>query len=366
MFVRGVFLVVAVGVAISCPVRSFGQPSHSESVARELSEAVATVNGTTITEEEVQSAGSLPLARITQQFYAARAETIDRIIAKRLMEAEAGRRGLSPAEYERMEINAKVRPVSDGDVEEIFVGNKQRVRGDETEARLSIRTYLEQVRRTVRRASLVAELRAASEVQLLATSPPPFRVQVDIDGAPVRGSGAAPVTVVEFSDFHCPFCRRVQPTLASVLAKYGERVRVAYKHFPLDGLHPNARKVSVAAWCAGAQGRFWEFHDAVYAGTSTDATDTVLAAHASTAGLDAQQFATCLKTPEAERAVQRDVAEGEALGVSSTPAFFVNGREVHGAQPVEVFERIINEELTLHAVPDNRTLGMSRVRKDER
>ena len=168
---------------------------------------------------------------------------------------------------------------------------------------------------------------------------------VAIAGEPAKGSPTAKVTLIEVSDYHCPFCRRVQPTLMSLLDKYKGQVRLVYKHLPLDGLHPQARRVSEASWCADKQDKFWAFHDAVYADTSSDASDATLTRFASAAGLDTAAFTACLASPETKAAIQRDVAQGEALGLNSTPGFFINGREIRGAQPLEAFVAIIDEEL---------------------
>jgi protein-disulfide isomerase len=352
---RLLWLATIVGVALVQPAMSFGQSPTRPS------DAVATVDGSAVTESDLHSSGGLPLSRIAQQFYEARAEALDALIARRLMAAEAQRRGVSLTEFERLEIDSKCRPVSDTDVELFYSRNRERIRGDASEARVSIRAYLEQQRRSVRRALLVAELRAASNVEIHLTAPPAFRVRVNTEGAPIRGGQSAVVTIVEFSDFHCPFCQRVQPTLAELLAKYSDRVRLVYKHSPLEGLHPNARRVSEAAWCAGTQNRFWEFHDAGYAGSSSEASDEALARFAAAAGLDVPRFASCVGSADAQKAVQQDVVEAEALGVRSTPAFFVNGREVQGAQPLEVFERVIEEELRLEAPPATSASGNHRL-----
>jgi protein-disulfide isomerase len=122
-------------------------------------------------------------------------------------------------------------------------------------------------------------------------------------------------------------------------------VKLVYKHLPLDSLHPQARRVSEASWCAAKQDKFWAFHDAVYADSTSDASDATLARYATKAGLDVAAFTACLANPETRAAIQRDVAQGEALGLSSTPGFFINGREVRGAQPLEAFVSVIDEEL---------------------
>jgi protein-disulfide isomerase len=308
-------------------------------------EVLATVNGTPITEHDVRQAAGLELSRLEEQLYALKKQQIDLLVARRLMEAEAKRRGVTPEAFEEAEVTSRIGTVTDAEIDAFVEANRARIRGDVTQLRPQIRDFLREQKLEARREAVVGQLRSAATVDVRLAAPAPFRAAVDVDGAPVRGTTTAPITIVEYSDFHCPFCRRVQPTLTALLDKYKGQVRLVYKHLPLDGLHPQARRVSEAAWCAGQQDKFWEFHDAVYADSSSDASDATLARYAATAGLDTAKLTACLANPEAKAAVQRDVAQGEALGLNSTPGFFVNGREVRGAQPVEAFSAIIDEEL---------------------
>jgi protein-disulfide isomerase len=157
-------------------------------------------------------------------------------------------------------------------------------------------------------------------------------VKVPIGDAPLRGSATSTwVTVVEFSDFQCPFCGRAQPTLAQLLSAYGDDVQLAYRHFPLS-FHAHARPAAIAAECARIQGRFWEMHDQIFAHQAS-LDDAGLAACAASAGLDVAAWRACLATPEPAARVDADRALGVASGVGGTPTFFVNGRAVVGAVP---------------------------------
>jgi protein-disulfide isomerase len=162
------------------------------------------------------------------------------------------------------------------------------------------------------------------------------------------------VTLIEFSDFHCPFCRKVQPTLVELMARYGDRLRLVYKDMPLDNLHPQARATAEAARCAAEQGRFWEYHDKIYA-NAVDGSPAALQRFAQEAGLDAARFESCRASRKYQTGVQKDVQEGTLLGISGTPGFFINGRFVSGAQPIEVFTRIIDEELASGGNPQRST-----------
>jgi protein-disulfide isomerase len=171
------------------------------------------------------------------------------------------------------------------------------------------------------------------------------RAEIRGEGDPFRGSATASVTIVEFSDFHCPFCKRVQPTLAEILSRYGDKVKLIYRDFPIDGLHPQARKAAEAAQCANDQGKFWPYHDRLF-GSEPDGSPEKLKAFAREVGLDLPAFESCLAGGKHQSRVQEDIAEGARHGVTGTPAFFVNGRLLSGAQPLENFIRVIDEELS--------------------
>jgi protein-disulfide isomerase len=161
---------------------------------------------------------------------------------------------------------------------------------------------------------------------------------------PVLGLANAPVTVIEFSDFQCPFCRQVMPTLKKLREAYGDRVRIVWKDFPLTSIHPQAFKAAEAGQCAREQNKFWEYHDRLFENQQALQLD-FLKKYAVDAGLDTAKFNACLDTAKYAERVQAQMGVGNQLGVSSTPSLFVNGRMVNGAQPYETFAAIIDEEL---------------------
>lgn len=336
--------VILVGGCTAAPA-SEAQPAAASQPPAGTPAVLATVDGAPITEDDVRKSAGLEISRLEEQIYQLRKQQVDELVARRLLEAEAARRGTSVEALEQAEITAKVGTVTEVEIDAFVEANKTRIRGDVTQLRPQIRDFIAEQKSDALRSTLVDGLRRAAKVEMHLEPPAPFRATVDIAGAPVRGTATAPVTIVEYSDFHCPFCRRVQPTLTALLEKYPGQVKLVYKHLPLDSLHPQARRVSEASWCAAKQDKFWEFHDAVYADSSSDASDATLARYATKAGLDVAAFTACLANPETRAAIQRDVAQGEALGLSSTPGFFINGREVRGAQPLEAFVSVIDEEL---------------------
>jgi len=162
--------------------------------------------------------------------------------------------------------------------------------------------------------------------------------------APAEGPIGAPVTLVEFSDFQCPFCQRLAPTLRRVREAYGDRVRIVWQDFPLSQIHPQASLAAEAGNCAHEQGRFWEYHDRLFANQKL-LQATALKEHAAELKLDVAQFNACLDSSKYASKVRDAAAAGSRLGVNSTPTSFVNGRLISGSKPFEAFAAIIDDEL---------------------
>jgi protein-disulfide isomerase len=181
-------------------------------------------------------------------------------------------------------------------------------------------------------------------ISVTAIAQAPERTEIATAGFPARGPATAPVTIVEFSDFECPFCGRLFPTLKIVERIYLDRVRIVYRQFPLRRIHPLAQKAAEASLCANEQGRFWEMHDSLF-GDQEHLTVDALKARAATLKLDRAAFNACLDSGKQAAAIDKDVAEGTKAGVTGTPAMFINGRMVVGAQPFAAIQAIIEEEL---------------------
>jgi protein-disulfide isomerase len=165
-----------------------------------------------------------------------------------------------------------------------------------------------------------------------------------IDERLLAKEAAKPVTIVEFSDFHCPFCKGVLSTLGRFEFQYGGNVRLVFRDLPIDSLHPGVRKAREAARCGNDQGKFWAYHDALFA-NAPKASPEQLKTYAQEVGLDVPAFEQGFNSWTYQAVVQRDVEEGTRVGVTGTPAFFINGRPLVGAQPLESLVRVIEEEL---------------------
>jgi len=301
---------------------------------------VALVGDAAITEDQLQKAIEAQLRELRMREFSLRSQALDDLIAQKLIEKEAAARGVAPAALLKSEVEDRA-TVSPAEVRAIYEANKGRFGSTvEADALKQIETRLLPQRQRERRAAFVRELRQKGGVRVLLE---PLRVPVEVAGRPIRGREDAPVTIVEFSDFQCPYCSRARPTVNRVRDTYGDKVRVVFRHFPLQ-IHPEAQKAGEAAACAGEQGKFWEMHDRLFANQSAlQVAD--LKAHAAGLGLDAEAFGRCLDSARHAAAVQRDVEEGAEYGVSGTPAFFINGRPLVGAQPFESFAQVIDDEL---------------------
>ena len=275
-----------------------------------------------------------------------RSQALDALVAQALIEKEAEARGVTPEVLHKAEVEDKA-VVTEADAKAYYEANKARFgTTGEAQALQQIRAGLGQQRQTERRAAFTRELKSKYEVKVLLE---PYRVPVEVGTAPVRGNPKAPVTILEFSDFQCPFCVRARPTVSRVREAYGDKVRWVFRHFPLD-FHAQAEKAGEAAACAGDQGKFWEMHDLLWSNTAKLQVPD-LKAHAATLGLDAAAFGECLDSGRHGGLVSGDLAAGQGYGVSGTPAFFVNGRPLVGAQPFEAFAQAIDDELQRLGIP---------------
>jgi protein-disulfide isomerase len=194
------------------------------------------------------------------------------------------------------------------------------------------------------RTELAALKQAPANPARARRGPDPNRVySVRIGSSPAKGTEGAKVTIVEFSDFQCPFCRKVGPTLSRLLDDYPENVRIVYKHLPLAN-HQAARPAARAAVAAGRQGKFWEMHDLLFANQQR-LDEVTFKEHARQLGLDVVRFESDYASPEVAAEVERDARLAGTLGVTSTPSFFVNGRYIAGAKPYETFKAQVDTEL---------------------
>jgi protein-disulfide isomerase len=264
------------------------------------------------------------------------------MIVERLISKEAAKRGVSETALLDAGVTSKVGLVTEQEVDAFYQANNL-VKDDDATRREQVRSGLQSQKIAAQREAFVKALRSQATVAVYLTPPPVHRFQVSADGAPFVGAIVAPVTIVEFSDFHCPFCQRAEATIGQILSRYGDRVRLIWRDYPIDTLHPQARRAHEAARCSSDQGKFWPYHKALFAGPPKQPDE--LPAVAQETGLDVATFKECVASGKHRAAVQKDVEEAKRLDVTGTPTFFINGRMLTGAQPLEAFVRVIDDEL---------------------
>jgi protein-disulfide isomerase len=302
---------------------------------------VAEVNGQPITAEELDRHAAGELQRIRDQEYEARRNALEDLIGKRLVQREAAGRGISEEELTKVEVQDKVSPPTPQEVQEIYDANRDRVGGRSREevAPQIISSVMQQ--RTAERARAYAQaLREQARVKILLDQP---RTEVTIPaGTAVQGPADAPVTIVEFSDYLCPYCQSAEAVVARVLDRYKGRVKFVHRDLLLG--RPRSLPVAKAALCAGDQGKFWEYRSNLLTVTG-DWSDQDLEARAAQLGLRAPEFKACLASDKHDKTVLASTEEGQRVGVTGTPTFFVNGRRMTGVRSEQQFDEIIQSEL---------------------
>jgi protein-disulfide isomerase len=305
---------------------------------------LAVIDGAVITEQQIEASLGRQLSQLNDQIYKLKRQKVDQLIVAQLLTEEAKRGGVSVESLLKREVDDKVMPVSEEEIRTFYESNKDRLRIDLDKIHDQIRDYLNEQRQQSRKNEYLKVLRAKAKVTTYLKPPGVFRAAVSINGAPFKGAEKATVTIVKFEDFQCPFCKSAQPTLAALLKKYDGKVRLVHKDLPLQEIHPQAEVAAEAARCAREQGKFWEYHDKLYADAPKLGVED-LKNSAKEVGLNMPSFEQCFSSGKFRAGVQKDLNEGVQLGLNGTPAFFINGREISGAQPLEAFAAIIDEEL---------------------
>lgn len=247
---------------------------------------------------------------------------LEAVVQKRLLESAAKARGMTPEELERS-LERQVGPITPGDIAFIkaYESSKQdaSVTVPPGEERLAVAIRDARVERL--RSAMIDSLRAKT---MMGTRLEPPRIAVSAEGASRLGPANAPVHVVVFTDFECPYCFESERTLGALRERYGDKLALEYLNYPLPN-HSHARPAAVAALCAGAQGKYREYHDLLFS-HQQDLAKADFGRWAESLGLDRAKFDACMATGEPDRHVDRDIREGVAAGLTSTPTFLVNGR----------------------------------------
>jgi protein-disulfide isomerase len=308
---------------------------------------VATLGGQPITAKELDESIKTELAQLDQKYvedrYKTRLNGLENMVFKKLVAAKAKAVGKTDEEWIREQVESKTPPATEAEAREFFDKNRSMMPSqDFDQVKDKLIPYLTNKKRQDAVVGILDGLKKEANFVVKLDEPEQPKVNVEAVG-PSKGPKDAPVTIVEFSDFQCPFCSKVEPTITRIMADYAGKVRVVFRDYPLP-FHEHAEKAAEASHCAEDQGKYWEMHDAMFEHQDQLAIDG-LKKLAESAGLDAAKFASCLDGGSERAKVDANAAAGTAAGVNGTPHFFVNGHSLSGAVPYEDFKKMIDKEL---------------------
>jgi protein-disulfide isomerase len=320
-------------------------------------QAVATVDGQPIYEDELASSVEGQLQPLRTQEYEVKRKALDSLIEQKVLEAAAKKKGLTNDKLIEQEVNSKIPDPSDAQLEGYYFGLRVTSSPFE-EIKPKLREAYKQAKLQEARQNYIKNLRTESNVIVQLSAP---RVEVAYDPARLRGNAKAPVMIVEFSDYECPYCHQAEPTVKELLAKYGDKVSLSYRDYPLTAIHSQAQISAVASHCALEQGKFWEYHDQLFSASKLEKDDLI--GYARDLKLDDKQFVSCLASDKYNAGIDKDVQEGRKAGVNGTPGFFINGIFLSGAQPKDSFTRVIDDELSRKTSRARATVTITRAAK---
>lgn len=312
----------------------------------------AVINGQVITQQELEKAAEADLkgletrrlqneSAIAQDKQQILAKALEDLVFDKLVQAEAAKQQKTVQQLLEAEVESNVDTPSPEEVEAFYEANKDRIPIPKEQALPQVKQFMMERSRARFRDMLSNRLKKQYGFKSYLE---PIRAQLATAGFPTRGPATAPVTIVEFSDFECPYCGGLFPTLKQVEKNYPEQVRIVYRQFPLTNIHPHAQKAAEASLCANEQQKFWEFHDSMF-GNQRELSIPDLKQRAVDLKLKTQEFNQCLDSGRHTAAIQADIQEGARNGVTGTPALFINGRLLSGNQPYTEIRDLIEDEL---------------------
>lgn len=307
----------------------------------------AKIGDVEITDEELVGDAKNEFFELRKREYDLKMDRLQRLMEEKLIGEEAKKANMSVEDFISKKVVGKI-TISSSEynkfVKEKGIPEEQLKQHPEYKDRIN--QFLENQKKQDSVQAYLAKLTKSKPVEVYFKKPTMERVQVEIGDAPLLGKKDAKVKIVAFSDFQCPYCSRGATTMHDIVKKYGNKVQVAFKHYPLP-FHQQADEASEMSMCVnkiGGADKFWKFHDIAFKNQNTLDNDS-LVKYAKEAGVDEKKAKECLDGGEFKSFVQKDMEYGNKIGVRSTPTFFVNGQMVAGALPIEQFSEMIDEEL---------------------
>ena len=329
-----------------------GIPLGSAAIASDVAPdaVVATWDGGQITYGDLSEKMKAQLIQMESEYltnrYAAETSTLEQLMIEQLLEAEVAKRGMSGIEdLLKVEVEDKITEPTEEEIQQFYTVMQRQLRGAPLD---TVRDQV--VGELVRRMqadlaqAFIGQLKEASNGSTSLPFPDLPRVEVSLDGNdPFLGTEGAPITIIQFAEYQCPYCGKAGEAVDQVLENYPGKIMMIYRDFPLS-FHARAIPAAVAANCAGEQDKYWEMHRLLMSNQRA-LEESDLTGHATALSLDLAKWNTCRADPAQEAEVNADMEAGAAVGVSGTPAFFVNGIMLSGALPYERFQEIIDREL---------------------
>jgi protein-disulfide isomerase len=316
-------------------------PAATSAVGAASEQVIAYVGEKAITAADVETRAKARLFKARQEAYEAQVDAVKQMAFEIAQDQEAAKAGMSRDAYYKREVTDRAEEPTDQEVQQILTAYRSRLPKDDEAAKQEVRRALRNRNAAQRAETFRTQLLANFKVRIM-IDPPRLPVPLE-ERDPKLGSPSAAVLLVEFSDFQCPYCQRAQATIRQLRDEYGDRLRFAFKQLPL-GMHPQARLGAESALCAADQGKYWEARAWLFAHQGGVTVESVKG-WAKEAGLDAARYGTCIDGHAHGKDVEADMATAESLAVSSAPAFFVNGRLLEGALPIQDFRDLIDDEL---------------------
>ncbi len=304
------------------------------------STVVAIVGNEQITAQDLDEAARGQLQRVEARIYQIKKRVLSDLIEEKLLAGAAAKEGISVDAYAKKMIDDKVTEPTDEEIEQVYEARKGKGAPPLKDVKDQIAQYLEQNQRKHLELGLLAKLKEESNVKVFMDAP---RVEVDTDDAPAIGPKDAAIMLIEFSDYQCPFCGRVRDTVWELVEKYKGKIRYVFMDYPLS-FHRDAQAAAEAAHCAGDQDKYFDYNRMLFNNQGSLTLDD-LKRYAQKLGLDTKKFDACMSDKKYARRVEESLKQGSAVGVSGTPAFFINGIMISGAQPIAAFSEIIDAEL---------------------
>lgn len=304
-------------------------------------EVVATVDGVSISADDLDAAAKGQLQKLRLQVYQAKKRALDGLVEEKLIAKAAKEKGMTEKAYLAENVDAKVTPPTDEEVKAFYDRQKGRIKASFDQMKGRIADYLTEMKKRNQRRKLVASLRKNADVKIRLEPP---RTEVSLDGAAYTdGDKDAKIVLVEFSDYECPFSKRAQATVDRIRDEYKGKIYYVFFDYPLP-FHQHSKEAHIAARCAGEQGKYPEYGDKLFENQKAHGAED-LKRYARDLHLDMKAFNACLDAGKTAAAVQQSADKGARLGVAGTPAFFIDGIMVSGAQPYESFKEILDAEL---------------------